>query len=201
MEKYLQFEREADRLEVLIIRPIYSIVIAIVLAVYGFIAGICQAIQWLIVIITGERNEGLNNSIKNFVEYYIQVLPYTSNLTDARPDLSHQNMKIFIEKLGNNKEELLPFEREADRLEVFIIRPIYTFIIGIVLAVYGIIAGICIAIQWLIVLITGERNEGLNGSIKNYVEYYFQTLPYTSNLTDVRPALSHQDMNVYLERF
>ena len=198
----MQFEREADRLEVLIIRPIYSFILSIVLAIYGLIAGICQAIQWLVVLIMGERNEGLNAPIKTYIEFYIQILPYISLLTDERPDLTHKQVNIFIERLENpnNKEEYIPFEREADRLEVLIIRPIFTLILFIVLAIYRIIAQICMLIQWLVVLIMGERNEGLNNPIKDYVEFSIQILPYISLLTDKRPDFSHKQMNVYVER-
>ncbi|MCL2114707.1 MAG: DUF4389 domain-containing protein [Methanobrevibacter sp.] len=95
----MKFELEADRLEVLIIRPLYSIVIYIILGIYGLIAEICLAIQWLLVLITGERNEGLNNNIKNYIEFTLQVMPYVFNLTDEHPELSHKGVKIFLERL------------------------------------------------------------------------------------------------------
>ncbi|MDR2967793.1 MAG: DUF4389 domain-containing protein [Methanobacteriaceae archaeon] len=98
MEEYVKFEREADRLEVFIIRPLFSIVIGIVVAIYGIIAEICLIIQWFVVLISGERNEGLNNHIKNYVEYLLQIYPYVCNLTDERPELSHQKMKMYIER-------------------------------------------------------------------------------------------------------
>jgi len=200
MEEYLKFEREASRLEVLIIRPLFSIIIEIVLLVYGFIASICMVFQWLIVLIAGERSEGLNNPIKNYVEYIIQVYPYMYLLTDERPELSHKEVKIYLEELEfGNKEEILKFEKEASRLEVLIIRPIYGFIVMIVLGIYGLIAGICIAIQWLIVLITGERSEGLNDPIKNFMGFIIQTYPYFNLLTDERPELTPKNVNVYVE--
>jgi len=202
MEEYLKFEKEADRLEVLIIRPIYTWILGIVLVIYALIANICISIQGLIVLITGTRNEGLNNPIKNYVEYIIQIYPYMSALTDERPEISHANMKVYLEVLGSgsNMEEFLKFESEASRLEVLIIRPIYNCILSIVLVIYALIAGICQGIQWWIILITGARNEGLANPIKNYIQFEIQIAPYRYSLTDERPQITPKDVKIFLER-
>jgi len=200
MEEYMKFEKEASRLEVLIIRPLFSIIIGIVVCIYGLIASICISIQWLVVFITGARSEGLNNPIKTYIEYLIQVYPYMYNLTDERPELGHKNVKLFLEVLGSgNQEEILKFEKEASRLEVLIIRPIYSFIVMIVLGIYGLIAGICVSIQWLVVFITGTRSEGLNSPIKNFIGFIIQAYPYFYNLTDERPELIPENVNIYVE--
>ena len=202
MERYLEYEREADRLELIIIRPIYSIVISIVLAIYGCIAGICQSIQWIIVMITGERNEGLNDYVRQYVSFSIQVVAYTYALSDIHPELTPKRMRVFFEELeyGNHMEEYLMFELEASRLEFLIIRPIYSWILTIVLMIYACIAGICQSIQWIIVLITGERNEGLNHYVRQYVVFSMQVAAYTNALTDRHPDFGPRSVNVFLER-
>ena len=91
------FEREARRLE-LLIRIIYTIAVAIVLWVYGIIAGICLIIQWFIVLILGHRNEDLSNFIKGYLEYYVHVQPYVYWMTDKRPGIMPKPVKIFEEE-------------------------------------------------------------------------------------------------------
>ena len=202
MEEFLKYERNASRLELLIIRPLYAFVLSIVLGVYALIGNICGSIQGLIVLFTGERNEGLNNYIKQYVEYSIQIMPYTSALTDRRPDIGHREMRMEIDELEYNTyvKDYLQYERNASRLELLIIRPLYTFVLAIVLCVYALIGNICNSIQWFIVLFTGERNEGLNNYVKQYVEYSIQIVSYTSALTDKRPDLSHRQVNIFVER-
>ncbi len=91
------FEREARRLE-LLVRIFYSIAIAIVMMVYGIIAGICLVIQWLVILILGRRNRDLSEFIRGYLEYQVHVLSYTSVMTDERPGIMPVTVKIFEEK-------------------------------------------------------------------------------------------------------
>jgi len=96
MEEFLKFEEEASRLE-LFVRIIYSCIIGIILGVYGCVAGICEGLQWILILITGKRNESLNNVIKGYVSYAILVVKYVYLLSDERPPLGPQNIKIYVE--------------------------------------------------------------------------------------------------------
>ena len=73
--------------------------------------------------------------------------------------------------MGEEKTELkqlFVYEHDAKRLELFI-RIVYSFVIGLVLMVYGFIAEICMLIQWFVILILGRRSEGLSNFIKGYL--------------------------------
>ena len=94
MKQLFVFERQARRVE-LLVRIFYSIAIAIVLFVYGFIAGILMIIQWFVILILGRRNEGLSDFIKGYLEYHVHVLSYTSWMTDERPGIMPKTVKIF----------------------------------------------------------------------------------------------------------
>ena len=91
------FEREARRWE-LLVRIFYTIAIAIVMMVYGFIAGICLIIQWFVILILGRRNEELSGFIKGYLEYQVHVMSYTSVMTDTRPGIMPVTVKIFEEE-------------------------------------------------------------------------------------------------------
>ena len=97
MRQIFAFEEKASRLE-LFIRIIYSIIIGIVLTIYGFVAGICILIQFIIILILGRRSEGLSNFIQGYLEYYTHILSYTSFQTDERPGILPTPVSIYEEE-------------------------------------------------------------------------------------------------------
>jgi hypothetical protein len=90
------YEHTARRWE-LLVRIFYSIAIAIVLMVYGFIAGILMIIQWFVILVLGRRSQGLSDFIRGYLEYHVHVLSYTSWMTDKRPGIMPRPVKIFEE--------------------------------------------------------------------------------------------------------
>lgn len=97
MKQLFVYEEEAGRIE-LFIRIIYSILIGIVLSIYGLIAGLCMIIQFIITLILGRRSQGLSDFIRGYLEYYVHVLPYTSFMTDERPGIFPKTVGIFEEE-------------------------------------------------------------------------------------------------------
>ena len=90
------FEHDASRLE-LLIRIVYWILIAIVLWVYGIITFICLFIQWFHILILGRRNEALSNIAKGYLEYLVHVMNYVYIMSDKRPDIMPEAVRIFEE--------------------------------------------------------------------------------------------------------
>ena len=94
-------------------------------------------------------------------------------------------------------KQLFVYEHDAGRLELFI-RIVYAWIaVGIVLVVYGIIAEICMVIQWFVILILGRRSEGLSNFIKGYLEYFVHVVSYYCFMTDDRPGIMPQPVEIY----
>jgi hypothetical protein len=96
MKQLFLFEEEAGRIE-LFIRIVYSVILGIVLSIYGFIAGICMMIQFVIILILGRRSQSLSDFIRGYLEYYVHILPYTSFMTDERPGIFPVNSAIYEE--------------------------------------------------------------------------------------------------------
>ena len=94
LKQLFVYEHDASRLE-LFIRIVYSFVVMLVLAVYGFIAEICMLIQWFVVLILGRRSEGLSNFIKGYLEYYVHVVSYINWMTDDRPGILPKKVEIY----------------------------------------------------------------------------------------------------------
>ena len=97
MKQIFAYEEQAGRVE-LFIRIIYSVFIGIVLMIYGFIAGICMLIQFLVVLILGRRSRGLSDFIQGYLEYYVHILSYTSFMTDERPGILPSPISIYEEE-------------------------------------------------------------------------------------------------------
>jgi hypothetical protein len=93
MEEYpikidISYEEKASRLEALIIRWLYAIVLILVIEIWGFFAILAGVAQWIVILITGSRNQGLHNFIGGFFRYFTRVYAYLWLLTDARPPIS-----------------------------------------------------------------------------------------------------------------
>ncbi len=102
----------------------------------------------------------------------------------------------MAEEKPEGMKQLFVYEHDASRLELFI-RIVYAFVIMLVLAVYGVIAEICMLIQWFVILILGHRNEGLSDFIKGYLEYYVHVVSYVYWMTDDRPAIFPEKVEIY----
>jgi hypothetical protein len=84
----VEYEESASRLEALIIRCLYGIVLYTILGIWGFVASIVVAIQWFHILILGKRNQGMHDFVTKFFRYYVRVEGYILLLTDARPPIS-----------------------------------------------------------------------------------------------------------------
>lgn len=84
----VDYDESASRLEVLIIRFLYGIVLYIILEIWGIVAGIVVVIQWFHILILGKRNAGMHSFVTKFFRYCTRVSGYLLLLTDARPPIS-----------------------------------------------------------------------------------------------------------------
>ncbi|MCX6693282.1 MAG: DUF4389 domain-containing protein [Methanomicrobiales archaeon] len=90
------YEHDARRLE-LLIRILYWIAIGIVAWVYGLIAFVCLILQWVYILVMGRRQQGLSDFARGYLEYTVHRLPYTYIMTDKRPTILPDPVKIFEE--------------------------------------------------------------------------------------------------------
>jgi hypothetical protein len=102
----------------------------------------------------------------------------------------------MVEEKTDDLNHLFVYEHDAKRLELFI-RIVYSFVIALVLIVYGIVAEICMLIQWFVILILGRRSEGLSNFIKGYLKYYVHVMSYVYLMTDDRPGILPTPVEIY----
>jgi Domain of unknown function (DUF4389) len=87
------YEEKAGRLE-LLVRIVYSILVGIIAAVYGFVAGLCTFVQFFVILVLGRRSRGLSEFIRGYLEYHVHILSYTGLMTDTRPGIFPRPVKI-----------------------------------------------------------------------------------------------------------
>jgi hypothetical protein len=96
-EQIFVYEHDARRLE-LFIRIAYWIAIGIVAWVYGLLAIIGLILQWFFILIMGQRQQGLSEFAKGYLEYAVSRMPYMYIMTDRRPAILPDVVKIFVQK-------------------------------------------------------------------------------------------------------
>ncbi len=84
----VEYDEKASRLEALIIRWLYGIVLSIIAGIWGFVAGIVMFIQWLHILILAKRHKGMHDFVTKYFRFYTRVSGYFYLLTDARPPIS-----------------------------------------------------------------------------------------------------------------
>lgn len=84
----IDFEEKASRLEALIIRWLLAIIHITIVELWGILAILAFAVQWILILLTGKRNKELHNLIEEWYRYSVRVYTYLLLLTDARPPFS-----------------------------------------------------------------------------------------------------------------
>ena len=90
------YEHDAGRTE-LLVRIIYWIAIGIVAWIYGLITIICLVVQWFHILILGRRSRGFSDFAKGYLEYMVHRMPYIYIMTDRRPAIMPDTVKIYEE--------------------------------------------------------------------------------------------------------
>ena len=96
-------------------------------------------------------------------------------------------------------KQIFVYEHDASRLELFI-RIVYWIAIGIVAWVYGLLAFICLILQWFFILIMGRRQQRLSEFVKGYLEYVVSRMPYLYFMTDQRPAILPDTVEIFVRK-
>lgn len=90
------YEHDASRIE-LFVRIVYWIAIGIVAMIYGFLAMVCLFVQWFFILLLGRRQQGLSDFAKGFFEYNVSRMPYMYFMTDVRPKILPDPVKIYMD--------------------------------------------------------------------------------------------------------
>jgi hypothetical protein len=173
------YEESRNRLTVAF-RIILAIPHLVVAQVWGYLAEILAVVQWFIVVFTGQRNEGIWNLERSWLDYYCRVLGYTNLLFDPYP--------AFGPDAGSTPVRSdISFEASANRLTNGL-RFIWIIPAAIIAALLGIAGAVVIVISWFAIVITGKQPRGMWAFVLKVVRYTLRTQSYGLLMTDTYPS-------------
>ena len=160
-------------------RPLLAIPHVIVGGIWGFFVWFLNLIQWIRILITGSRSEGLWNKQNNWLAYATRVKSYQTYLFDAFPAFGSSPKS---EPVTYSFE----FSKKAKRLSAF-----FRFLIAIpayfVLLFLSIGAGIILIVVWFALMITGRFPPGMFAFVLKYRQFSARLSAYLMYMTDQYP--------------
>ncbi len=182
----VNWDEAASRVEVLV-RLLYgALFYAIFIIVFGLLYLLTIALplglQFLIVLVTGKRNETISNYLhKYYATYAVNFATYFFLLVDERaplvPGIAMTSSKVDY-----------AFKEEASRLEL-LIRLFYFIPLSIVVVILANIAGVAWFVQVLYALATGKKHKALWDLEALYMRYAVNMIYYMFMQTDERPPI------------
>lgn len=163
-------------------RPILAIPHVVVGGIWGIFVALLNLIQWIRILITGSRSEGIWNKQNRWLAYATRVKSYQTYLFDAFPAFG-----------GTAKSEPVTysfdFRKDAKRLSAF-----FRFLIAIpasfVLLFLSIGAGFILIVVWFALMVTGRFPAGMFAFVSKYRQFSARLSAYLMYMTDQYPKIS-----------
>jgi len=160
-------------------RHILAIPHLIVSGVWGYFIQLMTLVQWIIVLFTGKRNEGIFNLQTSYVGYSMRVSAYVSLMYDTYPPFGTDPGQTGI-------VYSLAYESEANRLSNAL--RFFWLIPALFISFFvGIGAGVMIVISWFAILFTGKQPQGMFDFIRRWLQFSVKVTTYASLMTDTYP--------------
>lgn len=152
--------------------------------VYGIGVVFATLFAWFALLFTARYPQGLYDFNAGFVRWAGRVSAYVDFLTDAYPPFDmgeHPEYPVRI--------PIAPPKESYNRLKVF-----FRWIVGIPVALIAyalsILVGVCTFLAWVLIVVTGRQNEGLQNATSLGVAYGIRTSAYFMLLTEDWPPFS-----------
>ena len=160
-------------------RPILAIPHVIVGGIWGIFVAILNPIQWIGILITGNRSDGIWHKQNRWLAYATRVKSYQTYLFDTFPAFG-----------SNTKSEPVTysfeFVKKASRLST-----LFRFLLAIpaffVLIFLSIGAGFLTIFIWFALMITGRFPKGMFSYILKHRRFSARLSAYLMNMTDQYP--------------
>jgi hypothetical protein len=162
-------------------RLILAIPVAIVLYVFGIVAGIAIVIAWFAIVITGRYPKGLYSFVADFNRFVARVTAYAVLLTDAYPPFSGADDQAYPVRMRFSGP-LESYSRLKTLLRFILAIPIMVlrYVMGLLLEVGAIAA-------WFVILVTGKMPRGLFDLMLLANSYTARSDAYIYLLTETYP--------------
>jgi uncharacterized protein DUF4389 len=166
-------------------RALLAIPHAIVLYLWGIVAGIVIVIAWFALVITARYPPGMFAFVASFVRFGTAFYGYALLLTDRFPPFSGDTADYPV------RLEIGPPQERYSRLKVGF-RIVLAIPVLIVLYVMQIIAQLGALLAWFAIVILGRQPRGLQDMIVLGVSYQQRATAYLALLTDRWPAFTDE---------
>jgi Domain of unknown function (DUF4389) len=164
-------------------RLILAIPHLIVMAFYGFAAGVVIIIAWFVLLFTGRWPQGMYDFVAGFWRYSTAVNGYVCLLTDPYPPFG-PDVDAYPVRL-----DIAPPKAEYSRLKVlfrvFLAIPPY-----IISYAMSIVAQIGALLAWFAIVVTGRQPKGLQDMIVLGLSYQQRAYVYMSLITEDWPPFT-----------
>lgn len=143
------------------------------------VAQVLAVIQWVIILFTGKRNEGLFRLQSQWLAYAASSMAYHGVMYDRFPP--------FVTMQGHPAMTYgLTYTAEANRLTNFLrlIWAIPAIILGILVALMGVVVTV---LSWIVIVITANHPRGMFDLLVKVHRYMTRLNAYLLLLTDTYP--------------
>jgi hypothetical protein len=158
-----------------------------VLAVWGFVAYIAVFVAWFAIVITGRYPAGLYAFVYGLTRYSAAVSAYIYLLTDAYPPFG-ADVGSYPAQLKFPPEPLPEYDRLKTLFRIILVIPP-----AIIAYAMSIVAGIGSFLAWVLIVVTGKQNKGLQDFTLLGLSYQVRLLPYYTLMTETWPSFTNPE--------
>lgn len=159
----------------------------IVLAVWGFAAYIAVFVAWFAIVITGRYPAGLYAFVYGFTRYSAAVSAYFYLLTDRYPPFGPE-VDSYPARLRFPSEPLPEYDRLKTLFRIILVIPP-----AIIAYAMSIVASIGAFLAWVLIVVTGKQNKGLQDFTLLGLSYQTRLLPYYTLMTESWPSFTNPE--------
>jgi hypothetical protein len=182
----VEFVEERSRLSTFF-RYLLAIPHFIVLCVWGFVAYVAVFVAWFAIVLTGHYPPGLYAFVSGFTRYSATVSAYIYLLTDEYPPFG-SDVSNYPARLTFSPEPLPEYDRVKTLLRIILLIPP-----AIIAYAMSVVASIGSFLAWVLIVVTGKQNKGLQDFTLLGLSYQVRLLPYYALLTERWPSFTNPE--------
>jgi hypothetical protein len=168
-------------------RYIVAIPWLIVVALYGFVAGIAVIAAWFALVFTGKYPQGIYDFVAGYIRMHARVNAFIHLATDEWPPFDGNENPGYPVRAG------IPAPKpEYSRLKAGL-RLIVGIPVMLLAYVQTLIAYVIAIIAWFAILFTGKLSEGLFDPMRSALAYVTRATAYFALLTEDYPPFTLEE--------
>jgi hypothetical protein len=165
-------------------RYILAIPLFIVAIFYAIGLVFCTLIAWFSIVFTGRWPGGLYDFAVGATRYLARVTAYTRLITDVYPPFDGGEHPEYPVRL-----KIAPPLESYSRLKTFF-RPLLAIPVMLIAYALNILGNIATFLTWVLVVITGKQNRGLQDALNLATAYGIRANAYYGLIVEVWPPFS-----------